>query len=55
MNLPCIKCLKFSYNNNIKIDREINRYSYCIDCSFKKFETIDKEKISDLLESLDYI
>ena len=47
MNLYFIKHLKFTNNNNIKIkckiDREIHLYSYCIDCSFKKFETINRK------------
>ena len=44
MNLYCINCLMFTKNKNIKIkrkiDRKINFYSCCIDCGFKKFETI---------------
>ena len=38
-----------------KIDGKINLSSYCFDCSFKKFENIDKEELSDLLKSLNYI
>ena len=56
MNLHYIKCLKFTNNNNIKIKRKIDGkialYSYCIECGFKKFEAIDKEKLYDLLKSL---
>ena len=41
-------------NNNIqiknKIDGKINLYFCCIDYGFEKFETIDKEEISDLLK-----
>ena len=29
-----------------------NLYSRCIDCDFKKFETIDDKKLSYLLKSL---
>ena len=45
MNLYCIKCLKFTNINNIKIKREINGkiiYSYCVNYGFKKSETINK-------------
>ena len=49
----------FTKNLNIKIKRRIdkkkkkkNLYYSCIDCDFKKFETIDKEKLSFLLKSL---
>ena len=56
MNFHCIKCSKFTKNNYIKvkckIDGNINLYSRCIDCGFKKFETIDKEELSDLLKVL---
>ena len=52
--LFCIRCLKFIKNNDFKIEQEIdgkfNLYSHCIDCGFKKFLTIDKEKLSDLLK-----
>ena len=27
-------------------------YSRCIDCGFKKFETIDNKKLNDILKSL---
>ena len=54
MNFYCIKCSKFTKNNNIKIKREIdgknNYYSRCIDCGFKKFETIKENELSDLLK-----
>ena len=33
-----------------EIDGKNNFYSRCIDCAFKKFETIDKEELSDLLK-----
>ena len=43
-------------NNNIKlkceIDGKINPYFCCNDCSFKKFVTIDEEKLIDLLKDL---
>ena len=45
----------FAKNKNIKIKRKIdgisNLFSRCIDCGFKKFETIDEEELSYLLES----
>ena len=54
MNLYCIKCLFFTQNKNIKINRKIdgkiNLYSRCIDCSFKKFESIDKKGLKYLLK-----
>ena len=57
MNVYCIKCLKFT-NNNIKmkheIDGKIDLYVHCIECGFKKFGTIDKEELSDLLKILSY-
>ena len=38
----------FTKNKNIRIkreiDRKINPYSYCNDCSFKKFITTDEKK-----------
>ena len=46
INVYYIKCLKR------KKDGKINLYSYCIDCGFKNFETIDKKELSYLLESL---
>ena len=33
-----------------KINGKIHFYSCCIDCGFKKFETIDKEELNDLLK-----
>ena len=33
-----------------EIDEKVNLYSNCIDCGFKKFETINKEELSDLLK-----
>ena len=37
----------FTKNKSIKIkhkiDGNINFYSFCIDCGFKKFESIDEE------------
>ena len=46
MNLYCIKCSKFANSSDIKLKRErdgkCNPYSYCIDCSFKKSDTIDE-------------
>ena len=53
MNLYCIKCLIFAKSNNIKIKREIIGkiifYFCCNDCGFKKFVTIDKVEVKDLL------
>ena len=31
-----IKCSKFTEAKNVKIDYEINPYSCCIDCGFRK-------------------
>ena len=46
----------FTQNNNSKLKREIDRktnlYSHFIDCGFKKFVTIDKEELSELLIDL---
>ena len=54
MNLYSIRCSKFTKNNNIaikhKIDGKINFYFCCIDCGFKKLDTIDKEELSDSLK-----
>ena len=54
MNLYCIKCLMIKKNKNIKIKHKtvekINLHSRCTDCGFKKFETIDEEELSYLLE-----
>ena len=56
MDLYYIKCLMFTKNRNIKIkhktDGKMNLYFYCIDCSFKIFETFDKAEVSYLLERL---
>ena len=41
-------------NNNIKVDRKINLYSYFNDYGFKKFESIVKQERSYFLESLNY-
>ena len=50
INIYCIKCLMFTQNKKIKIkhkiDGKINLYSCCFDCSFKKSETIDEEKLN---------
>lgn len=44
MILCCIKRSRFPKNNDIKKKREIvgqiNLYSYCYECGFKKFGTI---------------
>ena len=52
MSLYSIKCSNFTENKNIekkhKTDGKINFYPSCIGCDFKKFETIDKQKLSDL-------
>ena len=54
MNLYCIKCLKFTNNNNIRIkdeiNREINLYSQGIDCVVTKFETIEEKDLNNLLK-----
>ena len=49
----------FTKNRNIKKKREIDSkmnlyflYLYCIDCNFKKLETIDKEEVSYSLDGL---
>ena len=46
--------LVFTKNRNTKIKGEIggkiSLYSHCIDCGFKKFETIDKERLRYLLK-----
>ena len=46
----------FTKNKNItiktKIDGKINVYFRCIDCGFKKFETIDEENLIYLLKAL---
>ena len=33
-------------------NRKINLYSCCMSCGFKKFGTIDKEELIDLLKDL---
>ena len=47
---------KFTNNNSIKIKWEIDEknylYSYCINCCFKNFETIDIKGLSDLFKIL---
>ena len=52
----CMKCLKFTNSNNIKIKREIdekiNLSSQCTDCIFIRFETIDRKELSDLLKTI---
>ena len=57
IDLYCIKYSKFTKNNNIKtnykLDQKNNLYSCCIDCGFKKFETIDKKQLSSLLYCLE--
>ena len=44
----------FTKNRNIKVKRKIDGktdlYSHSIDCSFKKFKTVDKEELCDLLK-----
>ena len=59
MNFYWMKCWKFTKNSDIEIkgeiDGKISLYSYCIDCGFKQFETTDYEKISNLLNYLNYI
>ena len=56
MNLSCIKCLMFTKINDIKrkckLDGKINLYSCCINCGFKKIETIDEEELSYLTKFL---
>ena len=56
MSLYYIKCSLFTKNRNIKIkcetDRKISLYSFCIDCNFKKFETIDEGELSYLVKGL---
>ena len=55
MNLFCIEYSSFTKQNHIKIkhkkDRKINLYPCCIDCGFKRFESINEKKLSDLLEN----
>ena len=51
-----MKCLTFTKNKSIKIKRKIddniNLYSHCIDCGFKKIEIFNEEELSYFLESL---
>ena len=58
LNVYLKKCLKFQNENDIKIKRKVdgkvNLYFY-FKCNFKKFETIDKEDLSGLLEVSIYI
>ena len=59
MNLCSIKCSEV-YKQQLNENKtwnwwKINLYCYFADCGFKKFETIDKEELSDLLKSLNYI
>ena len=57
--MTCIRFLMFLKNNNIKVKRQIdgkvNLNSCSIVCGFKKFATIDKEELSDLLKDLTYL
>ena len=49
MTLYCIKLLMFTKNNNIKLNREIDRKSNInFFCSLKKFVTIDEKELSGL-------
>ena len=48
-----MKRSKIKINNiniNHAIDEEINFYFQSIDCGFKKFETINRKNIGDLLK-----
>ena len=47
MNISCIKCSNLINNNGIK--------KSCVSFIFKKFKTMDKEELIDLLKSLNYI
>ena len=51
-----MKYLMFKKSRNIrikyKIDGKTNLYSFCINYDFKKFESIDEEELSYLLETL---
>ena len=51
-----MKYLMFKKSRNIrikdKIDGKTNLYSFCINCGFKKIESIDEEELSYLLETL---
>ena len=58
MDLYYIKHSKLTNNNNnikiniCEISRKIILHFHRNDCGFKKFETINKEEVSDLLKSL---
>ena len=45
---------KIHKNSSIEVKREIdgkiNLYSRCIDCIFKKIETVNENKLNDLLK-----
>ena len=45
---------KIHKNSSIEVKREIdgkiNLYSRCIDCVFKKIETVNENKLNDLLK-----
>ena len=45
---------KIHKNSSIEVKREIdgkiNLYSRCIDCVLKKFETVNENKLNDLLK-----
>ena len=47
-------CTKYSKFTNIKIkheiDEQINFYYRCINCGFKRFETIKEKQLSNLLK-----
>ena len=59
MNPYCIKCFKFTNDDNIKIKRKIevknNLYPYCIKCGLKKFETIVGEELCDLMKTWNFM
>ena len=55
-----MKLIKLRNNkSNIKIKHEVDGknhlYSHCISCGFKTFKTIHKEKLNNLLKSLNYM
>ena len=42
---------KIHKNSSIEVKRgKINLYSRCIDCVFKKIETVNENKLNDLLK-----
>ena len=47
-----MKCLKCTNKNNVKtkckIDGKANLHSLCIECGFKKLETIDTEELEKI-------